>query len=163
MGELKVSDNRREELITYALGSCLGVTVYDPVASVGGLLHVMLPLSKADPEKALSRPAMFIDTGFDRLLQEMHSLGADPDHFVITVAGGASMRKNGREDHFKIGKRNWITFRKLMWKNNFLIAHHEVGGSISRSISLRLADGLVKINKKPVQMDSEPWRDMPRR
>ena len=39
-----------DTLITHALGSCLGLTIYDPVAKVGGLLHAMLPLSKINKD-----------------------------------------------------------------------------------------------------------------
>ena len=52
VSDMKVSESPYEELVTYALGSCLGVTMYDPVAMVGGMLHVMMPLSTVDPEKA---------------------------------------------------------------------------------------------------------------
>ena len=61
-----VSKEVGDEIITYALGSCLGITAYDPVAKVGGLLHVMLPLSSIDPGKASQRPYMFVDTGLPR-------------------------------------------------------------------------------------------------
>jgi len=150
VGELMVSSDRQETLITYALGSCLGVAVYDPVMHVGGLLHVMLPLSKADPEKAKRRPGMYIDSGFELLLNQMVDAGARSGNFIISVAGGASMRPEGGDDYFKIGKRNFITFRKLMWKNNFMISHQDVGGSRSRTMSVRIADGLVEVNKKPI-------------
>lgn len=60
------------------------------------------------------------------------------------------MQLEEREDYFKIGKRNFITFRKLMWKNNFMITHQAVGGSISRTLSVRISDGLVMVNRKPI-------------
>ncbi|MGZ3387730.1 MAG: chemotaxis protein CheD, partial [Isosphaeraceae bacterium] len=43
ISDLKVSNNPADSMITYALGSCIAVAVYDPVAKVGGLLHFMLP------------------------------------------------------------------------------------------------------------------------
>ena len=52
VADMKVSANPGDTLVTYALGSCLGITVYDPVAHVGGMLHVMLPLSTINPAKA---------------------------------------------------------------------------------------------------------------
>ena len=64
VGDIKVSSNQADVLITYALGSCLGIVAYDPVLRVGGLLHAMLPLSNADPAKAKVRPAMYVDSGF---------------------------------------------------------------------------------------------------
>lgn len=150
VSDLKVSENVQEIIITHALGSCLGITAYDPVAKVGGMVHVMLPLSKADPVKAKVKPAMYVDTGLALLLNEVYELGAQKKNLEITVAGGASMKKNEGDDYFKIGKRNFTVLRKLLWKNGFMIASQSVGGNISRTMTLAITDGLVKINKQPL-------------
>ena len=150
VSDVKVSDNEHETIITYALGSCLGIVVYDPIAKVGGLLHAMLPLSKADPEKAKLKPAMYIDTGLAILLKGVYNLGAKKSNLVLTVAGGASMKKNSSDDYFKIGKRNFTTLRKLLWKNGFMISSQDIGGTKSRTMTLRISDGQVLINKKPI-------------
>ncbi|WP_421775000.1 chemotaxis protein CheD [Gracilimonas sp.] len=150
VSDLKVSANEHEEIITHALGSCLGITVYDPVAKVGGMAHVMLPLAKSDPEKAKAKPAMYVDTGFGKLLNEVYELGAQKKNLEIIVAGGASMKKNKDDDYFKIGKRNFTVLRKLLWKNGFMISSQDVGGSTSRTMVLSIADGQVTINKQPI-------------
>lgn len=150
VGDYHVSNIASETIITYALGSCLGITVFDEVAGVGGLVHVMLPLSKADPEKAKFKPAMYVDTGFALLLNECYSMGAKKNNIVINVAGGASMKKNENEDYFKIGKRNFTTLRKLLWKNGFMIEHQDIGGNSSRTMALQVSNGLITINKKPL-------------
>lgn len=158
VSDLKVSDNINDTIITHALGSCLGITAFDPVAKVGGMVHVMLPLSKADPQKAQLKPAMYVDTGFSLLLKALFDLGAQKRNLEINVAGGASMKQNAGEDYFKIGQRNFTTFRKLLWKNGFIIANQQVGGSISRTMTLDLADGLVTINKEPLNASSKTLR-----
>jgi len=150
VSDFRVSGNTDETIITYALGSCLGIAAYDPTINVGGLLHVMLPLSKADPEKAKLKPAMYVDTGFQLLLDGLYDLGANKRNIKITVAGGASMRSKDREDYFKIGKRNITVLRKLLWKNRFMISSGDVGGNISRTMAMRIADGYITINKKPI-------------
>jgi len=150
VGDYRVSSDVNETIITYALGSCLGITLYDPVKKVGGLLHVMLPLSKADPEKAKRKPAMYVDTGLQLMLNEVYDLGAKKNNLEISVAGGATMRNREKEDYFKIGKRNFTVFRKLLWKNGFMIANQDVGGIKARTMTLRLSDGEVTINKKPI-------------
>lgn len=150
VSDYRVSSNINETIITYALGSCLGIALFDPEVNIGGLLHVMLPLSKADPEKAKARPAMYVDTGLQLILDDLYALGAQKGNLKISVAGGASMKATEREDHFKIGKRNFTVFRKLLWKNGFLIAYQDIGGNKSRTMSLRLIDGTVSINKKPI-------------
>ena len=151
VSDLRVSNDAQEMIVTYALGSCLGIAVYDPAVKVAGLLHVMLPLSKSDPEKAKAKPAMYVDSGFQMLLKRMYRLGAKKNNLVISVAGGARMKKKAEDDYFKIGKRNFTTFRKLLWKNNFMITSQDVGGTKSRTMTLRVADGEVTINKKRIQ------------
>jgi len=88
---MKISDREDDVLITYALGSCLGIAIYDPVARIGGLLHVMLPLSTIDPAKAAENPFMFVDTGVPRLfmLQSRRQKGE-----VTGQGGGRSSLKN---------------------------------------------------------------------
>lgn len=151
VSDFRVSSNTEETIITYALGSCLGIAAYDPSINVGGLLHVMLPLSKADPEKAARKPAMYVDTGLQLLLDGMYDLGAKKSNIKITVAGGASMRSDNRDDYFKVGKRNITVLRKLLWKNKFMIASGDVGGNISRTMAIQIADGYITINKKPIE------------
>ncbi|MGB0347293.1 MAG: chemotaxis protein CheD [Balneolaceae bacterium] len=158
VSDLKVSNNVNDSIITHALGSCLGITAYDSRAKVGGMVHVMLPLSKSDLQKAQQRPAMYVDTGFALLLKEIFALGAQKNNLEINVAGGASMKQNAGEDYFKIGQRNFTTFRKLLWKNGFMIANQEVGGSISRTMVLDMHSGLVTINRVPINSPQKNMR-----
>ena len=77
ISDLKVSNNPADVLITYALGSCIGVAVFDPKARVGGLLHFMLPDSILNPNKARTMPAMFADTGITLLFKSCYAVGAE--------------------------------------------------------------------------------------
>jgi len=144
VSDLKVSNNRQASLITYALGSCIGVTLYDPVAGVGGMLHYMLPLASRDPDKAQNNPAMYGDTGFVMLLNQVLDQGAQKERLVVKVAGGgAPMDAAG---WFKIGQRNLAVLRKLLWKNRLLIAAEDTGGTRPRTMRLQLADGQVTVS-----------------
>lgn len=146
MADLRVSADSAARLVTYALGSCLGVSAYDPVARVGGLLHVMLPLSEIDAEKARTNPALFVDTGVPALFRACYALGAVKSRMIVKVAGGAAAAAAGAPDQFQIGKRNLLTLRKLLWKNGVLVRAQDVGGhQISRTMILALADGAVTI------------------
>src|SRR5262245_51470130 len=60
VADMVVSNDAGSEIVTYSLGSCLGITVYDPAKKVGGLLHLMLPDSSIDSEKAVKAPFMFV-------------------------------------------------------------------------------------------------------
>lgn len=145
IADMKTSRERGSELITYALGSCLGIAIHDPVAGVGGLLHIMLPLSSIDPAKAALNPHMFVDTGVPRLFQECYKLGAVKERLEVRVAGGATLRVGGEDDHFQIGKRNFIALRKLLWKNSVLLRAEDVGGNRSRTMTLAIGDGGVTV------------------
>ncbi len=142
---MKVSDRTGDIIITHALGSCLGIAAYDPMVRVGGLLHVMLPLSTIDPVKAERNPLMFVDTGFPNLLMQCLRIGAQKQRLEITVAGGANANETEENDLFKIGKRNFLILRKLLWKDGLLLKSFDVGGSNSRTMSLEIGTGKVMI------------------
>lgn len=145
VAEMKVSADPDATLITYALGSCLGICIHDPVARVGGMLHAMLPASSIDPEKARLRPAMFVDTGVPLLFKSCYQLGAAKERLLVKVAGGASVRGTGEEDPFQIGKRNIAMLRKLLWKNGVRVHAQEVGGQISRTVSMHVGSGTLVV------------------
>ncbi len=143
---MKVSDRSSDILVTYSLGSCLGITVYDPVAHVGGMIHCMLPLSKIDPEKAQRTPAMFVDTGVPALFQEAYRLGTKKSRMIVKVAGGSEILDNSAA--FKIGQRNYAVLRKILWKNNVLITAEDVGGSFPRTMYFEIDTGKVTIRSR---------------
>jgi chemotaxis protein CheD len=87
IADMKISKQPDDVLITYALGSCLGIAVYDAAAKVGGLLHVMLPLSSVSPAKAAENPLMFVDTGVPKLFKACYEAGAKKERMVVRVAG----------------------------------------------------------------------------
>ena len=103
---MEVCQDLQTGLITYSLGSCIGVTIYDPVAKVGGLLHYMLPESQIDPQKAQKNPFMFADTGIPLLFKEAYRCGAAKSRIVVKVAGGSQILDD--TGFFNIGKRNYM-------------------------------------------------------
>jgi len=143
ISDFKVSSNRDDVLVTYALGSCIGVSVYDPVAGVGGLLHFMLPDSTLDQNKARESPAMFADTGIPLLFKACYRLGAEKKRMIVKVAGGASILDD--TNYFRIGQKNITALRKIFWKNNVLIDKEDTGKNHNRTIRLSIADGKVLV------------------
>jgi chemotaxis protein CheD len=152
IAEMKVSNTESDVLVTYSLGSCIGLSVYDPVAGVGGLLHYMLPLSKIDPDKAKANPFMFADTGVPALLQAVFDLGATKKTLITKVVGGASLLS--LKNLFKIGERNYAVLRKILYKNEILISARDVGGTCSRTVFLYMATGstIVKSGGKEMEL-----------
>jgi chemotaxis protein CheD len=152
MADLKVSGVAVDRIITYALGSCLGVVVFDPVAGVGGMLHVMMPESQIDPRKAEANPYMFVDTGIPLLFKQCYALGAKKERMEVRVAGGAYQGEDEAADRFQIGKRNFIALRKLLWKNGVMIKASDVGGvQRSRTVALAMASGDVTVKCNGVE------------
>jgi chemotaxis protein CheD len=138
-------------LITYALGSCISVAVYDPKVKVGGLLHFMLPDSTLDANKAKEKAAMFADTGIPLLFKSCYAIGAEKKRMIVKVAGGASILDDG--NYFRIGQKNITAMRKIFWHNNVLIDAEDTGRNCNRTVRLELASGrcLVKSSEGTVK------------
>lgn len=142
---MKISSDPEDTLVTYSLGSCLGITIYDPVLRLGGMIHCMLPLSKVDPQKAAARPFMFVDTGVQQMLGELYELGLRKSRAVIHVAGGAQVLDT--TGVFRIGERNFTVLRKILWNNGLLMESQTVGGHHSRTIRLNIGTGEFKLSE----------------
>jgi len=141
VSDMEVSDNEDTTIITYSLGSCIGVVIYDPVVHVGGLLHFMLPESIIDPAKADKNPYMFCDTGIPVLFKEAYKLGAQKRRMSVVVVGGSQVLD--QKGFFNIGKRNYLATRKIFWKNNVMIDYEDVGGMSNRTIKLAIKSGKI--------------------
>ena len=139
VADMRYSSVPEDVIITYSLGSCIGMTLYDTEKRIGGMVHCMLPLSKIDAAKAAANPFMFIDSGVTAFLQVLFDMGAQRKTLVAKVAGGAQIMDD--KGVFNIGERNNTVVRKMLWKNNILISGEDTGGSIPRTISLDLATG----------------------
>lgn len=143
VGNLAVSSDPHITLATYSLGSCLGVSIYDPVAQVGGLLHVMLPSSGVDQAKASQRPALFVDTGIAALFRAAYPLRADKYRVQICLAGGAQAM--GGPAGLNMGLRNYEALTSILSQHSLRPQAEQIGGLVSRSMSLCLATGQVRL------------------
>ena len=139
MADCRVSSHEDQVLVTFALGSCIGLSVYDARARVGGLLHYMLPDSTIDPARGRENPCMFADTGIPLLIGQVCAKGAKRTQLVAHAAGGASIMD--RNNFFDIGKRNYLALRKILWKSGILLSSEAVGGGNSRTVRLEIESG----------------------
>lgn len=144
IGEWIVSKGEADLLKTYALGSCVAVIIYDAKVRVAGLIHVALPESNVDPERARIQPGYFADTGLPRMIEEMKALGASRPNVWVKLAGGASVMDPG--NYFDIGKRNILAVKRVLWKSSLGPIAEDTGGSISRTVSFSVADGEVTLS-----------------
>lgn len=148
VADMVASNDSSAEIVTYSLGSCLGITIYDPVKKIGGLLHVMLPDSKIDLNKGVTAPHMFVDTGVPRLFQAVYNLGAERRRLAVKVAGGSQLLDQAGV--FNIGERNFQALSGLLARNGFAVQARDVGGMSSRTLRFDLANGSVTIKSPGV-------------
>lgn len=140
IGDMKIAQ-LPDRLITDALGSCLCLTVYDPVAGIGALLQAMLPVSKINLKKASINPFMFVDTGIPALFAK---LGAQEnitpsDQWVVKAVGCGNPM--GSKEVFKIGERNYRILRERLAHERVSLTAEDIGGTASRKVCLDLATG----------------------
>ena len=145
IGEYVVSQDVNDEIKTYGLGSCIAVMVYDWRRQKGALLHVAYPESSVNPERAKTQPGYFADTGVE-LLMKVFTRNHSPNRrdLIFRLAGGANVMDE--EGRFNIGKRNTLAVKRELWRLGCGVKSEDVGGNISRTISLSVASGTVIVS-----------------
>ena len=123
-------------IVTYALGSCIAVSAYDPQRKAGGMLHIILPESQLNPEKAAQNPWMFADTGIPLLLAQLGNLDATAGAWWSGWLG---------DRRFDLAAVQYRQAQHLAGDKNCgrpgLVSGEAVGGDISRTVRLVLNDG----------------------
>jgi chemotaxis protein CheD len=143
ISDAKVSKNVGDTIVTYSLGSCIGVMLYDPHIPVAGMLHFQLPTATMDPERAKKQPHLFGDSGLESLLNLMAANGANKKRIKVKLAGGAKMFEGS--ENFDIGKRNHASIRKALWQHGLFIDKEDVGGASARTVNIQVADGQITV------------------
>lgn len=143
MGECRVSYASGDLLVTYGLGSCIGLSMHDREAQVGGMLHFMLPTAAVDATAATLRPFKFADTGIPALVEAMRTCGASPDRLIVCAAGGAAMSEDS--EYFDIGRRNEAAMRKILRQLALPLGAAATGGRQFRSMKLEIGTGRLWI------------------
>ena len=139
MADLKVAKSP-DSLITLGLGSCIGLTFYDPVAKVGGMVHYMLPDSTQ--LKNNSNIAKFGDTGIKELYRLMIANGASPKRMVAKIAGGAKMFEvSGLSNVGHVGERNTEQAKKMLKELKVSLVAEDTGLNYGRTVELNCETG----------------------
>jgi len=132
-------------LRTTGLGSCVGLTLYDPVTKIGGMAHVMLPSSAIAREGQLNL-AKYADTALPILLNKMRELGASPARMVAKMAGGAQMFAfAGSGDTMRIGPRNVESCKEGLEQMGIKLIAEDTGGNYGRTVELDCTTGKFTI------------------
>ena len=131
-------------IISYGLGSCIGISLYDPQTKAGGLLHIMLPDSTQ--ARPTDNPAKFADTGLPLMLRDVLELGASRSRLVAKIAGGAQMFAFANAtDIMRVGARNAEAAKKILKELNKRLLSEDTGGNYGRTVQIDLNDGVYKV------------------
>ncbi len=133
-------------LATYALGSCVGICLYDASRQVGGLSHILLPESRECHSGKLE-PMKYADTAIPLLVQKMRMMGVRPTSIRAKIAGGASMfgRPTSTNSSLQIGERNILSVRRTLQDLRIPIIAEDVGKNFGRTQFFDTATGEMKI------------------
>jgi len=145
IGEYGVVNKPGDVIKTHALGSCVAIIMLDPATRSVGMVHVALPESKVHPDRAKKLPGYFADTAIPALLEEMRSHGAAQNlrKLIVKLTGGANVMD--RNNTFNIGKRNVLAIKKGLWSERMGAVAEDVGGNISRTVTVAINDGKVVV------------------
>jgi chemotaxis protein CheD len=143
IADIKIAKGENS-IVTYALGSCVGICVYDEVTGIGGMLHAMLPDSSGAVD--LTKPEKYVDTGVDILYRMLCRMGADGHRLKAKLVGGAKMYELKAElPQMDIGTANVMQARRLLKKLGISLVREVTGGVVGRTIRFNPANGAVKI------------------
>ena len=127
-------------LITYALGSCIGICLYDPAIKLGALVHIMLPLNM---ETGRTNTMKYADTGIRETLRQMESKGAQRARITAKIAGGAKMFEVSGGNMGNIGQRNIESVHLNLKKEGIRLLKEDVGGTTARTLLFDVSSGLA--------------------
>ena len=143
MADYKTGRNPNS-LISYGLGSCVGIALYDSVNKIGGLAHIMLPDSTQ--ARSAENPAKFANTALPIMLDDMIKMGANKGRITAKIAGGAQMFTFANAtDVMRVGERNGEALRKLLKKMDIRVIADDTGGNYGRTVELRLDTGIYRV------------------
>lgn len=120
-----------EQLITYALGSCIGICLYEPQIKLAALIHIMLPLNMETGRKNAFK---YADSGIKETLRQMEMKGAHRAAIVAKIAGGAKMFEVTSGNLGNIGQRNSESVRQVLRREKIRLLWEDVGGTVARTM-----------------------------
>ena len=125
-------------LITYALGSCIGLCFHDPRLKLGALLHIMLPLNM---ETGRKNPMKYADAGIRETLRQLEAKGASKSRMTVKIAGGAKMFEVNGGNLGNIGQRNIESVHLILRKEGIRLMAEDVGGTVARTLLFDVVSG----------------------
>jgi len=140
ISDMKLARDPGDMIVTHSLGSCLGLTAWDPRVGVGGLIHCLLPKASS-PD--VQNPFMYVNVGVPHMIRQMVSLGCAKASLIFKAAGCGRMLHILNQ--FDTGAQNLAMLEALFAKNGVTLAAVDAGGSIPRTMALHMDTGTVVI------------------
>lgn len=131
------------EIKTMALGSCVGVTFWEPTLRIAGMIHVAYPYGTPDNPRVLRLPGYFANTGLPLIFKRLRLLGGNPRNLIIKMMGGARMLDPNNT--FAIGQKNAASIKSILTEMGLRWQAEELGGEISRTVAIEVDTGTVTI------------------
>ncbi len=133
-----------ELFVTYALGSCIGICLYDPCAKIGGMGHIMLPKSPDScPDRQLFR---YADTCIPLMMEKIEKMGGSRKKITAKISGGAKMFEVPDEQGFgNIGERNLAAVRDTLRKIRIAVIAEDVGLNFGRTVYFHTETGIMVV------------------
>lgn len=138
-GEYMVSSDDRFILEAF-LGTCVGVTLWDPETGVGGLHHLLLP----EPLQHASawHPEKYARDGLPLFIQKLCDKGADKGRLQAAIGGGALIGPISDLDlNLDIGGRTADIACAVLEAEGITILNRETGGYYACRMSIDLGSG----------------------
>ena len=131
-------------LVTIGLGSCVAISLHDPVAGIGGLAHILLPTEAMSRERG--NRAKFAGTAVPLLVEQMQARGARASRLQAKLAGGASMfAALVVAQGLQMGERNVMACRAALLAAGIPLVGQDIGGDYGRSVYFHVADGTMRV------------------
>ena len=130
-------------LITYALGSCVGVCLYDQEIKLAAMVHVMLPDYMPNSSGNVYK---FADVGIKETLRKMEIFGAKTRRITAKIVGGAKMFDTIPGSSFGcIGERNIVAVKKMLQIEQIRLLKEDVGKNYARTLSFDSTTGVATV------------------
>jgi len=151
IGEHAISNNKDDVIKTFALSSCVAITVYCPEKYVAGMAHIVLPASRRQTDTPDTKPYYYADTAVPKLINTICSqYGCNKNALKIQLFGGANSTMPN--DIFQIGPKNLSSVKEILTNMGFAHDAAQTGGSFSRTIEMSVLDGSIKLTAQPLRL-----------
>jgi len=129
-------------LVTIGLGSCVGISIRDPIARFGSLAHILLPSIKESNNK--DNPLKFADSAIEIVVNSLLKKGCIKSRLEAKIAGGASMFSFGNSI-MNIGERNVLAVKQKLKEMNIPLLASDTGANYGRTIEFNIASGVMSV------------------